>query len=135
MTRVSTLSAAVAGLFSTIVWMMIASPAAAAEEFQTVTDESGFVELVQGKVLVLHRPFLLRNSIKLTVSPQGSIRGIARGDEVTGNWNWRDGYFCREMAWGGDTIPFNCQSVQVNGEQIRFIADQGKGMRADFRLD
>jgi hypothetical protein len=122
---------AAAGLIATL---SLAAAEARAESFETVTDGRAFVQLVAGKTLTLVRPFLMRNAVKLQVSPEGRITGTALTAPVTGQWQWQNGYFCREMAWGDDPIPANCQVVQVNGDRIRFIADQGQGDRADFAL-
>ena len=103
----------------------LALPAAA--EFAKVADEDQFKEIVTGKTLT--RPF-----VKLQVSPAGEISGTGVRWEVTGNWSWRDGYFCRDLYWGGDDLGYNCQEVQVRDDQIRFTSDQGRGQSAVFRL-
>ncbi len=56
------------------------------------------------------------------------------GWEVTGAWYWKDGYFCRELAWGDDVIPYDCQLVEAQGSQMRFTSEQGTGDSASFRL-
>lgn len=62
------------------------------------------------------------------------IAGDALGWDVSGAWRWTDGYFCREMAWGGDPIPYNCQLVEASGNEVRFTSDQGSGASASFKL-
>ena len=100
-----------------------------ADSFQPVTDQSTFVELVNGRNLT-NRLY----NLSLNVSPSGNISGSALGWDVTGTWSWQGGYFCREMAWGGDPIPYNCQLVEVAGDQVRFTTDRGAGDSAAFRL-
>ena len=104
---------------------MSAAPAMA--EFAKVTDRNQFLEIVTGKTL--SRPF-----VKLRVAPDGSISGRGARWDVTGDWNWRDGYFCRDLYWGGDELGYNCQEVRAKGNRIRFTSDQGRGDSADFRL-
>ena len=103
---------------------------ASAESFVPVSDQTMFLSLVDGKEL--------RNQlygIRLNVLGNGSIRGGAIGWDISGSWNWQNGYFCREMEWGGDPIPYNCQLVEVrNGNILRFTVDQGAGKSASFRL-
>jgi hypothetical protein len=77
---------------------------------------------------------LRRFGIRLTVTPDGTIQGRAFGTPVTGQWNWNDGYFCRDLFYGEDDLGFNCQLVQVNGETLRFTSDQGQGIYADLTL-
>ncbi|MGJ8622863.1 MAG: dihydrodipicolinate reductase [Yoonia sp.] len=103
---------------------------ALAEDYAPVKDEETFVDLVSGKEL---RNFLY--GVRLNVLEEGTIRGSAIGWEIVGNWSWQDGYFCREMSWGGDPIPYNCQLVEARGDdRIRFTVDQGAGDSASFRL-
>ena len=112
-----------------IIFACLAAPAAA-DGFEPVKEEATFVSLIDGKTL--------RNrlyGVQLTVAPEGRINGSAWGSEITGEWSWQDGYFCRVMAWGGDPIPYNCQLVELRGADVlRFTVDQGAGRSASFRL-
>ena len=103
---------------------------AVADSYVPVRDQATFVSLVQGKEL--------RNrlyGVRLNVLDNGQIAGAALGWDIEGSWTWQDGYFCREMSWGGDPIPYNCQLVEANGNsQMRFTVDQGAGDSASFRL-
>lgn len=101
---------------------------AAAEGFQRVEDKGGFVSLVKDREL-------RRLGIRLTVTGDGRILGRAFGQQVTGAWDWSGGYFCRELAVGGDPFDANCQLVQVNGRTVRFTSDKGQGVYADLKLD
>lgn len=110
-----------------IVMALMLLPAAALAELQPVTDRNQFVQLVTGKTLT--RPL-----VELNVLPDGAISGTGVRWEVTGNWSWRNGYFCRDLNWGGDDLGYNCQEVRVSGNRVRFISDMGTGEAADFRL-
>ncbi|MBQ2262518.1 MAG: dihydrodipicolinate reductase [Loktanella sp.] len=94
-----------------------------------VTDEAAFLQLVENREL-RHRFY----PITLQVLSDGQVTGSALGWGVAGTWSWEDGYFCRELNWGGDPIPYNCQLVEVNNDLIRFTVDQGAGQAAAFRL-
>ena len=108
---------------------LMAAPATA-DSFAPVTDQQEFLSLIDGKQL---RNYLY--GITLQVGEGGSISGSAVGWDVTGTWSWQNGYFCREMNWGGDVIPYNCQLVEARGnDRIRFTVDQGAGDSATFRL-
>jgi hypothetical protein len=103
---------------------------AAANDFEPVSDLAEFLSLVDGRELRLGL-----FGISLKVTPDGRIDGTALGYEVTGSWAWQDGFFCREMDWGGTPIPYNCQLVEVRGNDvIRFTVDQGAGDSAQFNL-
>lgn len=105
----------------------LATPAAA-ESFQRIEDKTGFVSLVKDREL-------RRLGIRLKVSDDGRIQGKAFGKDVTGEWRWDGGYFCRDLAVDGDPLEFNCQLVQVNGRTVRFTSDRGEGIYADLKID
>jgi len=119
MTRIFVASAVVAAL--------LAGHAAQASNLRLVTDPGEFTQLVDGRNLT-------RFGIRLAVSPAGNIEGRAFGRTVTGAWTWQRGFFCRDLRFGSDDLGYNCQQVLVNGDTVRFIADQGAGDHADFRL-
>lgn len=96
-------------------------------DFQKVQSQDEFISLINGKVLT--RPL-----VKIEVSPTGDISGMGAVWEVSGNWTWDAGFFCRQLEWGGDDLGYNCQEVAVNGGKIRFTSDKGTGDSADFNL-
>jgi hypothetical protein len=100
---------------------------AAAAEFVPIRDEAKFVQIVADKTLT--RPL-----VSLSVAPTGRIAGSGAAWEVTGQWTWQNGYFCRDLSWGGTDLGYNCQEVRVRDNKIRFISDRGTGEYADFRL-
>jgi hypothetical protein len=103
---------------------------AAANDFSPIRDQKAFLSLVEGRELRLN---MFRVSIE--VLPDGRIEGSALGWDLSGTWDWQDGYFCRELDWSGSPIPFNCQLVEVSGEdRIRFTVDKGEGDSASFTL-
>jgi hypothetical protein len=112
-------------VFSFLVSMM-ALPAYA-DGFSQISNKQQFVSLVDGRKLV-------RFGIDLGVTPEGEIMGRAFGREVTGNWDWRSGYFCRDLYWGSRELGANCQAVKIQGNTVRFISDMGTGEHADLRL-
>lgn len=109
---------------------LVAAVPAQADSFRTITDRDTFVSVVKGKELRI--PLF---GINLKVSEGGQIAGRAWGRDVTGNWRWsEDGYFCRDLYWGGEAVGPNCQLVQLRGSTVRFTSDRGEGMYADLRL-
>ena len=110
--------------------LSLSAAPALAEGFATITDKSRFLTLVEGRELRIGTL-----GLSLRVTPDGRIEGSALGRQVTGQWQWKSGYFCREMQWGQREIPYNCQLVEAQGESVlRFTVDQGQGDSADFRL-
>lgn len=119
-------TAIVAGLGLALGLSLGAGPGAASE-FRVVTDRSEFVQLVDGRELT-------RFGIRLRVSPEGDINGRGFGHDVWGAWQWEGPFFCRDLGYGRTDLGFNCQLVAVRGDTVRFVADQGEGDFADFRL-
>ncbi|WP_309665254.1 dihydrodipicolinate reductase [Tabrizicola sp.] len=102
----------------------------AADDFAEVRDKSQFMSLVEGRDLRIG----LYN-LTLNVLPDGQITGRALGWDITGSWDWQDGYFCREMDWSGMEIDYNCQLVETRGgEVLRFTVDRGAGDSASFKV-
>lgn len=108
--------------------LFFSATAVAAEEFETVTQKSEFVSLIDGRDLK-------RFAISLEVKPNGEITGKGFGRDVKGDWRWEAGYFCRDLFWGETDLGFNCQKVLKRGETLRFIENRGEGRYADLRLE
>jgi hypothetical protein len=106
---------------------LVTAGTGSADTFRQVTDRSEFLQLVTGKNLKY-------TGTTLQVRPDGTITGRAITWPITGTWEWRDGYFCRVMDWGGTEIPPNCQRVDVRGSTLRFTSDRGMGESANLRL-
>ena len=102
---------------------------AAWAEFQKLDSQRDFVSVVEGKTLT--RPL-----VELRVTESGGISGTGAVWDVSGQWVWKGGYFCRSSAdiWGDDDLGYNCQEVAVNGGKIRFTSDKGAGQSAVFSL-
>jgi hypothetical protein len=99
-------------------------------DFKPISEKSAFLSVVEGRELRLG---LFQIALKIT--PEGGIAGSALGWDLTGTWSWKDGFFCREIDWSGELIPYNCQLVEVSDNaKIRFTVDQGAGDEATFNL-
>lgn len=102
---------------------------ALAEGFQRIEDENKFVNIVKDRELK-------RFGIRLQVDDSGQIVGRAFGQAVTGEWDWQNGFFCRDLYLGGKELdPDNCQLVEVRGNTVRFTSDMGRGDSANLRIE
>ena len=100
---------------------------AAAQTNEWVKDEDRFINLIDGKKL---KRFL----IELSVQTDGTIIGMGAGTDVTGNWNWQDNYFCRNLSWGNRDLGSDCQKVELKDQKLFFTSDQGRGATAGFSI-
>ena len=116
----------VAGLLAVTLSMGLPATGSASD-FRVVTDRDEFVQLVNGREL-------RRFGIRLQVTPGGDIGGRGFGQDVWGAWEWEGPFFCRDLGYGNTDLGHNCQLVAVRGDTIRFVADEGEGDFADFRL-
>ena len=114
-------------LATTIAFALAIGATPALAELQKIDSRADFLALVDGKTLV--RPL-----VRLKVKPDGSISGKGAAWDVTGQWQWKSGYLCRSLNWGGDDLEYNCQEVKSNGDKMRITSDRGTGMTALFRL-
>lgn len=110
-----------------VVFALWATPSLA--DFQPISEREAFLKALDGRALNIG---LL--NLQINVMPDGVIEGSAVGWNITGKWDWKDGLFCREMDWSGYAIDYDCQLVEINGDEMRFTSDAGKGASADFRL-
>lgn len=127
MARAISLTTAVFIASTTPLWADTWGLAPSGAKFERIGDRETFLSFVSDNALK-------RFGITLNVQPDGRIDGRAFGQRVTGEWQWRDGYFCRDMYWGSMSIGSNCQEVKVSGDMLRFTSDEGRGDFADLRL-
>ena len=99
----------------------------AAQTNEWIKEENRFINLIDGKKL---KRFL----IELSVQTDGTITGMAAGTDVTGNWNWQDNYFCRNLSWGNRYLGSDCQKVELKDQKLFFTSDQGRGATAGFSI-
>jgi len=110
-----------------LVTVLTAAPALASD-FQRVQERESFVSLIKDRELT-------RLGIRLTVSQDGDIKGRAFGKDISGGWEWNEGYFCRDLYADGDALDIkNCQTVEVRGDTLRFTSDRGAGDSANLNL-
>ncbi len=86
-----------------------------------IKKESQFLETVADKELV-------GTNAKFTITSDGKISGQqSNGTKFVGAWAWNKRFWCRTLVVGGNQVPQDCQKVTVEGNQVTFIRDKGKG--------
>lgn len=99
-----------------------------AEGFERIEGREGFLSVLSGRDLT-------RLGIRVKVTESGEIVGRAFGRKVSGDWAWRNGYFCRDLYWGGSKLDLNnCQTVEKRGNTLRFTSNKGTGDSANLVL-
>jgi hypothetical protein len=105
---------------------ILALPVAADTTLRRVETRAAFLDLVRDRQLT-------RLGVSLEVRGDGEIAGRVLGREVRGTWEWRDGFFCRDFM-GEDLLGYDCQTVELRGDRLRFTAGEGTGETLDLRL-
>lgn len=97
---------------------LIAAGSAGAKDLRK---ENQFMEAVAGKKLVSGDTWLV-------ITPDGKIDGVGRNNaKRTGAWVWNKRFFCRNVVVGQKAFPQDCLTVSVDGNQMQFKRNKGKG--------
>lgn len=102
------------------------TPVGAETDARRIQTSEAFTGLVAGRALT-------RLGVSLQVDADGSITGRALGRPVEGRWEWRDGYFCRDFN-GEGLLGYDCQTVELRSDRLRFRAERGTGNTLELRL-
>lgn len=57
----------------------------------------------------------------------GNIFGIFNDQELSGTWDWKDGFFCRTSTLGDLDLGSDCILIEVTDTQMRLTMEKGKG--------
>ncbi|MCG7520205.1 hypothetical protein [Ruegeria sp. Ofav3-42] len=97
---------------------LITAGSAAAKDLRK---ENQFLEAVVGKKLVSGDTWLV-------ITPDGKIDGVGRNNaKLTGAWVWNKRFFCRNVVVGQRAFPQDCLTVSIDGDQVQFTRNKGKG--------
>ena len=106
-------------LTASIVAGVVAGPAFA--EFKKIKTEAQFQKQVVGAKIS-------NNGTWLVLSNDGKLTGkTAKGDKMNGVWKWNQGFFCRNLLIGKKELGSDCQVVAIDGNEVQFTREQGKG--------
>lgn len=109
------------------VGLVAVSLAGSAMAFDRISQQDDFTRTVVGKPLT-------RVGVSVIALSDGRISGRAFGKPVSGKWDWRGGYFCRDLFWGRRDLGHDCLTVARRGQAIRFTLDRGAGLSARLSL-
>lgn len=96
----------------------LATPAAA--EFKRIATEKQMRDLVVGKKLATSNGYSVANA-------DGTMTGEFGGKKFSGAWKWSGKFFCRNGVLGGKEIGSDCQVWEIDGNQLRYTRQKGKG--------
>ena len=83
---------------------------------------------------VVDRPFAGRGWTTVIQSDE-TLTGIREdGSQLSGSWDFKDGYFCRELIIDGKSMGWDCQIVSVSGNEVTFARQRGKGEKVTYRF-
>lgn len=105
-------------LFSISLALTLFTTGALAQDFTRIDSELEFRELALEKTLYL-------GDTQVTVHDGGAMTVIFKGKEITGTWQWEDGYFCRILK--SYSTKADCQLWEHDGTDFRIARDKGNG--------
>jgi hypothetical protein len=94
-----------------------------------VTDRETFRRQVVGRPLV--NPL---NGVRIVIEPNGRLRGHRGNEELTGKWQFRNGYFCRSFLVGGTIGQEDCSTIFLDTNGITITRQEGRGRRVKYEF-
>jgi hypothetical protein len=74
-----------------------------------------------------------RDWVNLEIHSDGTMSGRrSDGVEISGPWYFSGGYFCREPLLDGKSVGWDCQMVSVEGNEVAFARNRGKGRKVTY---
>ncbi|MEM1235851.1 MAG: hypothetical protein AAGI10_02695 [Pseudomonadota bacterium] len=99
--------------------------------FVPVTDAAAFnASLVDQRFEGIEQP-----EVWFQFNSDGTMVGNLRRGTVTGTWEFEDGYWCREFEAGGTASPYDCQTVELADDLVRFTRNRGQGDAGVYKLN
>jgi hypothetical protein len=86
--------------------------ASGAQERRTL-DEAEFLEEIVGARLVWEGG-------ETRYSADGTFTGLTGGKVLMGEWEYKNGKFCRSGSVDGDRFPYACEKVTIAGKTLTF---------------
>ncbi|MEX0278905.1 MAG: hypothetical protein AB3N19_15400 [Ruegeria sp.] len=115
----------IALLATAVIVLCIAAPSADAKD---IRKESQFLEAIVGKKLV-------NGGTWLVISPDGKLEGVAPNNvKIKGAWVWNKKFWCRNVVAGQKSFPEDCLKVSVDGNQVKFVRNKGKGDAISYTI-
>ena len=84
--------------------------------------------------LVADRPITGWNGPEnFVLRSDGTMTGMLRsGATLSGPWYFDDGYFCREVIADQKSYGWDCQVVNIDGNEVTFVRKRGKGDKRKY---
>ena len=90
-----------------------------------ITTEAEFVATAVGRTVS-------NANTSIAITRNGRITGVTHGNEISGTWEWRDGFWCRTITAPVQTAE-DCQVWEVRNGVLRITRDRGTGETLEFR--
>ena len=113
-------------LLATTIGLALSIPATAGD-FKRIKKKSEYLKMVADKKLVADWGWVIASS-------DGSLMGQINGQSAQGKWDWKGGYWCRTITFGSTSMPRDCQSIHVSGDNVVAIRDKGKGKQTPMKI-
>ena len=90
-------------------------------------NETEFRESVVGRTLIA-------GPATVVVGADGTLSGSTSDGVISGTWQYKDDQFCREAKAGSRQLPYDCQVVLLEGNEVVFWRNSGKGVKAVYSI-
>lgn len=84
-----------------------------------ISTEDQFLATVAGKTIS-------NSDTTISIKHNGTITGVTHGNEISGTWEWRDGFWCRTITEPAVT-PEDCQVWEITQSQLVITREKGAG--------
>ena len=114
-------------LFSLVIAALSIGAAPALAE--RIASKQAFVEKVAGKKLTERNRHGATPRGWMTIEANGRISGQTPNlGIISGTWNWRDRFYCRNLIVDAVAVPPDCLTVSVKGNEAIFTRHRGNGL-------
>ncbi len=102
---------------------------AASVSAEEIESKTKFTDLIVGKKLVQGETWVI-------IHKDGTVEGKGpNGGSISGTWEWKNRYYCREIVIVGEVTPHDCQVVSIEDNTVTFTHKDGAGASVRWTIE
>jgi len=71
----------------------------------------------------------------MTVNSDGTTSGVFFEQNFAANWVWQNQMYCRNAVLGDQALGTDCQVVEISGDSVRYVRENGRGEAGVMTLE